>query len=81
MAVPLSSFYPYGTLYDSNLGPNYNSLGQINLAQPFVFFGVNYSVIYVSDYVREQLLYTSNYISDQVHTQEQFYEKVYTRTN
>ena len=64
MAVPLSSFYPYGTLHDSNLGPNDDSAGQLNLSQPFVFFGVNYSVIYVSDYAQEQILYTRKYVSD-----------------
>ena len=64
MAVPLSSFYPYGTLHDSNLGPNDDSSGQLDLSQPFVFFGVSYSQIYVSDYTQEQLLYTSRYVSD-----------------
>ena len=56
MAVPLSSFYPYGTLNDSNLGPNDDRFGRLNLSQPFVFFGVSYSRIYVSDYTQEQLL-------------------------
>ena len=49
MAVPQSSFYPYGTLYDSNLGPFDGITGRLYLSQPFVFFGVNYSMIYVSD--------------------------------
>ena len=56
MAVPLSSFYSYGTLNDSNLGPNDDSSGRLNFSQPFVFFGVSYSRIYVSDYTQEQLL-------------------------
>ena len=64
MAVPLSSFYSYGALHDSNLGQVDDSSGQLNLSQPFVFFGVSYSVIYVSDYTHEQLLYTGKYVSD-----------------
>ena len=64
MAVPLSSFYSYGTLHDSSLGPTDDRSGELSLSQPFVFFGVNYSLIYVSDYTQEQLLYTSKYVSD-----------------
>ena len=66
MAVPQSSFYDYGALapHDSNLGRVDDSSGRLNLLQPFVFFGVSYSVIYVSDYTQEQLLYTSKYVSD-----------------
>ena len=52
MAVPLSSFYPYETVRDTNLGPSDDISGQLNLSQPFVFFGVNYSVVYVSDYTQ-----------------------------
>ena len=51
MAVPLSGFYPYGTLYDYNIGPVIDGSGGLNLSQPFVFFGVSYYLIYVSDYV------------------------------
>ena len=52
MAVPLSSFYPYGALYDSNIGPVVDGSGELNFSQPFVFFGVSYYLIYVSDYAR-----------------------------
>ena len=77
MAVPLSSFYPYGTLYDSNLGPTDDDSGVLDLAQPFVYFGVSYSLIYVSDCTWEQLLYTGKYVKVTTY----FYEQVYTRTN
>ena len=64
MAVQLSSFYPYGTLYDSNIGPTDDVSLPLSLSQPFVFFGVSYSRIYVSDYTQEQLFYTRKYVSD-----------------
>ena len=64
MAVPISSFYPYGTAHDSNLVQTVDKTGQLNLSQPFVFFGVSYSRIYVSGFTQEQLLYTRKYVSD-----------------
>ena len=58
MAVPLGSFYPFGPSYnDSTVGPTLDDGAALTLSQSFVFFGVSYDVIFVSDYI---YLYNSN---------------------
>ena len=50
VAVPLSSFYPYGTdTSDSTVGPTDDGGAALSLSQSFIFFGISYDLIYVSD--------------------------------
>ena len=48
-AIPLSSFYSYGSAAgDTLLSPNDDSSSTIQLPSPFLFFGTPYSSIFVS---------------------------------
>ena len=59
VAVPLSSFYPFGTSYnDSTVRQTLDGGAPLNLSQSFVYFGVSYNLVYVSDYI---YLYNSNF--------------------
>ena len=52
VAVPLSSFYPFGTSYnDSTIGPTLDGGAPLYLSQSFVYFNASYDLIYVSDYI------------------------------
>ena len=63
VAVPLSSFYPFGTSYnDSTVGPTLDGNAALSLSQSFVYFGVSYDLLYVSDY-SSVYLHNSNFTS------------------
>ena len=55
MAVPMSSFYPYGPSYNDSLAlQNDDNSTTLYLSQSFFYFGVNYDRIYVSGFVLRQ---------------------------
>ena len=63
IAIPLSSFYSYGSAAgDMLLPPNDDSASSaIVLPTPFLFFGANYSTVFVS------LLSSSEYMAMYIH--------------